>query len=390
LKTVLLVAMPNSIHTARWISQCKSDQWRIHLFSSIPDEQLHPEMPAGHYLYMRTPFSFIGDCFQRLRLSWLGNILDWMGRHFEYSFPAYRAEQLARLIRSIKPDLIHSLEMQGAGYLVLDAKRLGKGRFPPWLITNWGSDLYLFGRLSAHRGRVKDLLLNADFYQCECMRDVDLARSLGFAGLVLPVQPNAGGFDLEKLKPIRSAVPTSNRHLIMLKGYQNWAGRALSGLAALERCADLLKGFTIVIYSASEDVKIAAELFSQKTGIPTQLLPAKLRHMEILTYHSHARLSIGLSISDGISTSLLEAMVMGSFPIQSCTACANEWISHGATGMVVPPDDPDRIAAVIRIALSDDSLVDQAAIANWAKALSHLDQDLLQQQAVSMYFNLLQ
>ena len=254
MKTILLVAMPNSIHTARWIRQSQSSQWRIHLFASISDEQLHPEMPERQFLYVRTSFSLIGNCLRRIRFAWLGKILDWIGMHFERRFPEYRTAQLARTIRSLKPDLIHSLEMQAAGYLVLAAKRLARGRFPPWLITNWGSDIYLFGRLSAHRARVQDVLQNAEFYQCECERDISLARSLGFSGGVLPVQPNAGGFELEMLKPIRSAIPTSQRRLILLKGYQSWAGRALSGLKSLERCADLLAGYTLVIYSASEDV----------------------------------------------------------------------------------------------------------------------------------------
>ncbi len=41
------------------------------------------------------------------------------------------------LIRILRPDIIHSLELQNAGYLVLQAKaRLGKS-FPTWIATNW-------------------------------------------------------------------------------------------------------------------------------------------------------------------------------------------------------------------------------------------------------------
>ncbi|MBW1897870.1 MAG: glycosyl transferase family 1, partial [Deltaproteobacteria bacterium] len=103
----------------------------------------------------------------------------------------------------------------------------------------------------------------------------------------------------------------------MLKGYQGWAGRALVGLRALERCADILAGYEIVIYSASKEVLIAAELFSKSTGVQTTIIPEGTPHHEVLKLHGKARISIGLSISDAISTSLLEAVVMGSFPIQS-------------------------------------------------------------------------
>ena len=41
-KTILLVAMPNSIHTARWIKQFKDQNWDIHLFSSVGGAVIHP------------------------------------------------------------------------------------------------------------------------------------------------------------------------------------------------------------------------------------------------------------------------------------------------------------------------------------------------------------
>lgn len=41
---------------------------------------------------------------------------------------------------------------------------------------------------------------------------------------------------------MREQIPVSSRKVIMLKGYQNWAGRALVGLRALGRCEDILEG----------------------------------------------------------------------------------------------------------------------------------------------------
>ena len=63
-------------------------------------------------------------------------------------------------------------------------------------------------------------------------------------------------------------------------------------------------------------------------------------------------------------TSFLEAILTGSFPIKSCKAFANEWIVHGKTGMIVSPEDLNAIEKSIRLALVNDSLVDNAAILN--------------------------
>ncbi|MGE5189532.1 MAG: glycosyltransferase, partial [Gemmatimonadota bacterium] len=96
-------------------------------------------------------------------------------------------------------------------------------------------------------------------------------------------------------------------------------------------------------------------------------------------------ISVGLSISDAISTSLLESIVMGSFPVQSWTACADEWIEDGRTGLLVPPEDPEIVEKALRRALSDDGLVDRAAGENARLAAERLDRAVLKPLAVSIY-----
>ena len=91
-----------------------------------------------------------------------------------------RAAWLARVIAQLKPDLIHSLEFQQAGYLTLAARKFYKGQFPAWVTSNWGSDIYLYGPLAEHTDSVKGILAHCDYYTCECHRDVELAREYGF------------------------------------------------------------------------------------------------------------------------------------------------------------------------------------------------------------------
>ncbi len=300
----------------------------------------------------------------------------------------YRAAQLKSVIENIKPDIIHSMDIQGGGYLTDKAKKICSGKFPKWLVTNWGSDIYYFQKFPEHEKQIRSVLKNADFYSSECERDVLLAKQYGFRGKTMPVFPNAGGYNLEEAWSLRKLGRTSERRQIMLKGYQGWAGRALIGLEALVRCADVLHDYEIVIYSvvpSDSGVEQAAKLLTDKTGILTRILPLGTTHKEILKYHGMSRISIGLSISDGISTSFLEALVMGSFPIQSNTACANEWIECGKTGFIVPPEDPEKIEEKIRIALKNDNLVDRAAVENWETAKQKLDWNNLKEKTINIY-----
>ncbi|MGE5189468.1 MAG: glycosyltransferase, partial [Gemmatimonadota bacterium] len=329
---LLIVAMANSIHTARWLSQVADRGWDIHLFPSIDDWiDVHPDIRGvtlHHSGCRRVAPNAAGVRFRGV--SAFRRAADVYRRRVSRSdVPGYRARQLARLIDRIRPDVVHSLEIQHAGYLTIEARRLCRKPFPAWIATNWGSDIYLFGRLAAHEPRIREVLGACDYYSCECRRDVCLAKEYGLKGKVLPVFPNTGGFDLDAVAALRRPGPVSARRTIVLKGYQHWAGRALVGLRALERCADALSGYDVAVYSATPDVAIAAELMGKETGIPVRIVPKETPHREILALHGRARISVGLSISDAISTSLLESIVMGSFPVQSWTACADEWIEDG-------------------------------------------------------------
>jgi hypothetical protein len=386
MKKILLVARVDSVHTARWVEQINAEDWKVYIFPSTAIENVHPTL--NRVVILLSFFARIRLLLERADFRFLAKLVERVRAYFENSNPDLRVKRLKRLIERLKPDIVHSMEIQAAGYLALDAKNGMSGKFPPWLVTNWGSDIYLFGRLAEHAGRIRNVMAECDFYSCECERDIGLAREFGFNGTVLPVNPNSGGFNLASIAPLR-CVSVQSRKLIMLKGYQGWAGRALVGLRALELCAELLNGYTIVIYSAAPEVLIAAELFSKKTGVKVQILPQNTAHQEILMLHGQARISLGLSISDAISVSLQEAMVMGSFPIQSCTACADEWLLDGVSGFIVPPEDPEPIATAIRTALTDDALVDNAANINWKVAQERLEQGALKKKAVGMYYQLL-
>jgi glycosyltransferase involved in cell wall biosynthesis len=395
--------MSHSIHTARWIGQLKDQGWDLHLFpiELFPGAgtSLNPELEdvTVHDLVDRRPavlkpgVRLVKDYLPILNapLPWpkLIHRTRYIGRRLrQRGFPRSSdpAPRLARVIRNLRPDLIHALSVTPAAEVVLRAKKHLNGKFPPWIATNWGSEIYLWGRLAEHEGKIRAILEACDYFSCECQRDVELARNLGFKNQLLPVLPIAGGFDLIACRRLRQEGPTSARRVIALKGYQDLAGRAFVGLRAIELNADLLRDYRVCVYSTSSEVRIVSELLAKSTGLSIEIIPAG-SHDDMLRLHGSARVSIGLSISDAISTSMLEAMVMGSFPIQSDTSCANEWLEDGKTGILVHPDDPAMVAAALRRALMDDDLVNEAVRANDKVASERLDRSIIQPQVVDTY-----
>lgn len=359
---ILFVAFANSIHTARWINQIADQGWDVRLLPSTEARAVHPALSHKVRVYpMVWPLLPLQARVPKL-------------------YREYKVRQLEAVIRSFKPDIVHSMEFQHSCYLALDARQR-ISTFPPWIVQNWGSDIYLFGKQDGHREKIKDILEQADYYGCETQRDVELARLCGFKGMVLPVLPNTGGLDLGFCHHY-GHMKASIRRAILLKGYQGWAGRALVGLRAIELCASELRGYHVVIYSAQFNRSVIEKAVQSLKGLQIIISPY-MTHQNTLKLYGESRVYIGLSISDAIPTSLTEAMAMGAYPIQSNTGAANEWLD--GSGAVVPPEDVGRVAAALRLALKDDTMVDRAQVHNWRIAQERLDERLIRPRVIRMY-----
>jgi glycosyltransferase involved in cell wall biosynthesis len=405
---ILFVAMQNSPHTARWIEMVADRGWDLRLFPLDPhgvnanlcgvtlyQPQLmairpedYKELPLPAYAKGRTtPVQVVP---YRAGLRDIGGVESLqsgrvsLGEAGETAPALHGPGVLASLIRKLQPDLIHSMEFQHAGYLVSQAKDLYGDGFPPWLATNWGSDIFHFAQFEAHQKQIEHLLSQIDYYSCECHRDIKLAHHHGFRGPVMRVLPNTGGFDIEHITTLRSPLPPSKRKRIMIKGYQHFAGRAMTSLAVLESIADRLKDYEIILYSvSSEPLARASQLIDQ--GVLNIKIVGWADHDEMLSYFGSSRMYMGISVSDAISTSVLEAMAMGAFPIQTDTSCCDEWFEDGIGGFIVSPDAVDQIRTAFLRALDDDALVDSAAEINWKTVERRLDRRILAPQIAEFY-----
>jgi hypothetical protein len=200
------------------------------------------------------------------------------------------------------------------------------------LVTNWGSDIFWFQRFPKHKAKLQKLLQLADVYSAECERDVVLARNLGFTGQAMPVIPNAGGFSEADFAIPRLA--PSERKTIALKGYHGWVGRAKVSLEAVKEMSEELRGYKIIVYSANKSVLKLARQVAKKTGLEIKAFgKGAMSHKQVLEMFAKSKIYVGLSESDGISTSMLEAMAMGAIPVQTSTACCDEWF--GNSGVTV-------------------------------------------------------
>jgi glycosyltransferase involved in cell wall biosynthesis len=272
-------------------------------------------------------------------------------------------ERLRECITRFEPEVVHSMEVQLAGYLCLETARRAKRKFPPWVLSNWGSDIALFRKLRAHEWRIRKVCRRIDFYIAECSRDHHVAKEYGYRGPTLPVIPASGGTNVGAIAAC-ARVPPSQRRKLLVKGYHGWSGRALLALSAVALAHKHLAGYQIEVSLASTAVREWVEKMRSELGLDLQISSYLDDHDHAIERLAEARAVVGIGISDGISTTLLEAMSVGTLPIQSSTACADEWIEHGRSGFIVSPHDTRAIAEAIIRAVTDDALVDNAAAVN--------------------------
>ena len=375
MKKILVVAMADSVHTARWLEQFEGSEFEFLLFPSSPHRRIHPKISR-----LLSSDSTMNIALPR-GLRYSGLSLAALDKLFANRI---RGLLLRKSIKRFNPDVLHAVETQGAGYISSIALERIKNK-PIFILTLWGSDLFWFRRFKKHEAQLKNLLPQVDLLSMECSRDIAIAKEFGFVGEIFPPFPVTGGYELLVQKSDSPRTPPSARKVILIKGHTRFVGRGLIALDAIEKVADLLADYEIIVYSADPQAVRKVRKLVKDTQLDVRSFRrGELPHYELLSLFKSARIYIGISLSDGISVSLQEAMVCGAFPIQTNTSCADEWIVNGKSGFIVDPDNFMNLVSTIKTALIDDSLVDGAAEVNYLEARKKLDRSII--SAVSHYF----
>ncbi|MEN9967390.1 MAG: hypothetical protein RL036_623 [Actinomycetota bacterium] len=372
-KRVVLVCMVNSIHVARWIEQFPPEEVEFILFPSTPTYASHPkiiEMQSRNGNISVYPFQ------GRLGL-YLWTLDQFFGNQV-------RAWFLSRLLKKSTPDFVHALEFQHGAYLAELALRQYKVP-TTFIATCYGSDIFWFQKFPKHLAKIRRVLSRADFYSAECDRDVALATKYGFSGTVLPTIPNAGGIPEEYL--LSEITKPADRNLILIKGYDSWVGRGSLAIQGLAKSGLDLEAFEIVVYSCERKTlrairKLPKSVRSKVTVHKKGALP----HKAMMEYFARALVYVGVSESDGISTSMVEAMSMGCYPIQTSTACTAEWFNGPNEGQEVHDINVESIASAIRTGVK---AAQSQSVEAWAErrlqVLERMDNDTIAQVARRFY-----
>lgn len=379
-RVIVIVAMLDSSHTVGWLRQFINSDIQFILIPSTPHRKINKGIKL--LLHNQGNATFSLTRFNRYTALPLG-ILDLILRNRIRSFLLNR--QLSKIKNEI--EFIHVHEIQHAGYLVLKTLKNWLVR-PKLVVSIWGSDLYWFQQFEKHAKRIAELMRITDQLICECARDIPIAESFGYLGNHVVVMPVSGGLKTDSMQVVPT--PPSNRKFIMVKGYTGFVGRADLALESIGRIASKLLDFEIIVYSSDIKSRRIVRKVRKTTGLNIHAHRRKaLTQDEMLNLFRSSRIYIGISESDGLSVSMLEAMASGCFPIQTSTSCANEILENGHTGLIINLDNPQQLDSSILRASWDDSLVDNAALVNLNQIYKSLNVKSVQTQAQQLYKSLL-
>lgn len=376
---ILFISMP-SIHVIRWVDNLKDSGYELYWFDVTDKGKLDvtnkihqftnwkarkiPPIKGEYFLSKRAPFLY---------------------EKVKPFLEITENEFLEKIVNEIKPDVVHSFEMQNCSYQI--RKTMDKHPDLKWIYSCWGNDLYYYKNFKEHKSQIIKVLHRVNFIHTDCKRDFDIAKSLGFKGKYLGVIPGGTGYKLDELQKIK--IPVEQRKIILVKGYEHIFGRGLNIIKALEEITEEIKDYEVVVFAAHS---IVIEYIKQKK-LPFNTLDRHgLKHYEVLELMGKALVYIGNSISDGMSNTLLEAIVMGAFPIQSNPGnVSEEIINNNINGLIINnPESTLEIKNLILDALKDKKRLIEAEKINSDIAISRLDFKKNRHKVIAIYNSIIQ
>lgn len=326
------LADPNSVHTRRWIGFFADRGHEVHLLVGIDDEVrpgLHDRVVLHRYRR-----------FGRRRVSFLSSL---QGR-------ASLRELLARL----RPDVLHAHYLSRYGW---QARLSG---FHPYVVTPWGSDLFVTPRRSL-RARLwaRWTLHGADLVTVVSSQMEAAAVALGARpGRIRRIQ---FGVDTARFLP-GPAAKADGRFL--------FSPRSLRPLyrheTVLEAWAALPADVRLVMSGRHADPAYRSSLEARATdlGLSNRLsILDEIDDEAMLALYRSCAAVVSVPESDGLPVTVLEAMACGSPVVVSDLPAVRELLAPVSAHLIVPVGDSQRLSTAVGAVLRMNGQ-ERSALAN--------------------------
>jgi glycosyltransferase involved in cell wall biosynthesis len=371
---ILMVSIP-TLHFFRWANQLQD---------------------AGHEVYW---FDISGMSQSVSKISWIQQKVDWKlkwdypGRILvKNKFPKlYKfiqqfnekdtAKTFENYLNEIQPDVVHSFALYLSCSPIIEV--MEKNPTQKWIYSSWGSDLFYFQKEPTYLKDIKRVLPRINYLFTDCKRDYEIAKQYGFSGDFLGVFPGGGGFELNEMETYK--LPISQRKTILIKGFQGRSGRAIPVLKTIATLKEELLNYEIVVFGSDPQTFEYVTNSELKNWNNFQIL-GKIPHEEVLKLMGKSLIYIGNSNSDGMPNTMLEAIFMGAFPIQSNPGDSTaELIQNGVNGLLIEDcEDEEKIKEIVIHAVNNCNF-EKAESLNQVEIVPKLHYLKVKNEVISIY-----
>ncbi|HEX8990740.1 MAG TPA: glycosyltransferase [Anaerolineales bacterium] len=262
--------------------------------------------------------------------------------------------RLRRLIRDLKPDLVHALRIPYEGMLAADAYN-----GTPLVVSVWGNDFTLHAPSTPWMRHYTSWTMQvADGLHADCQRDIRLGKQWGF-GPLRPtlISPGNGGIRTGIFHP--AGTPVEKPVVLNPRGFRTYVRNDVF-FQAIPRILTRRPDAKFLCAAMNGEAEALRWIHRLKIEQSVELLPS-MRHEEMGDTFRRAQVVVSPSIHDGTPNTLLEGMACGCFPVAGDLESIREWIEPGRNGLLMDPTDADSVAEAILQALEKKSLREQAA-----------------------------
>ncbi|MCA1954336.1 MAG: glycosyltransferase family 4 protein [Anaerolinea sp.] len=386
---ILIVADGRSPITRRWIPGVLALGHRVTLISTFP---CTPLPGVEQTIILSTAFGGAASGNSTGRASALRPLISRFRRLFlsgryllgPLTLPL-SGKRLARLVKEIKPDLVHALRIPFEGMLASYTPAN-----TPLILSTWGNDLTLHAPASPLMSAwTRRALRRADGLITDAGRDIRLAPQWGFD----PNRPTlniltSGGIDLTEMGRIATELPAELPGDVPLiinpRGIRPAYARTDTFFQAIPLVLQRWPNVCFVCPGMAGQAE--AEHWANRIHRPPNLrLLAGLPQPALWNLFSHSDITLSITTHDGTPNTLLEAMACGCLPIAGDIESLREWITPGINGLLVDPHNPQALAEAIVLALTNPTLRHQAAELNLKLIQQRAEINLVRAQLAVFY-----
>jgi glycosyltransferase involved in cell wall biosynthesis len=224
------------------------------------------------------------------------------------------------------------------------------------------------------RAATRRCLERADGLTSDTLRDIRLAHDWGLRTDVPTLAvPGSGGLDLaaidqippEDFNPADFNINPDVPWVVNPRGIRPGSIHQEAFFEAIPKVLAQVPE-ALFVCPALAGVRQAEEWVQKWDIAATTVLLPQLPQSQLFALFKRSQAFVSPSSHDGTPNSLLEAMACGCYPVVGRIESLEEWITPGENGTLIPPRDPDAIAAAIIEALKAPKKRQAAAEANRA------------------------